>query len=194
MDTDFTVNVIAHELVLAKDCPMHGGDKQGTFPKDIKATVPYGKNLQALVVALNTVGAVSVNRTHEILSSVFHIPLATGTIKNMVTRCAGLLSDTYEKIRKRMIALGLIHCDETGTRVDGKTWWVHNASDALFTFLSINPKRGWLGMNDAGILPKFHGITVHDCWGSYWKCSDCLHAICCAHLLRELNGIEEYFL
>lgn len=90
-----------------------------------------------------------------------------------------------------MIALGLIHCDETGTRVDGKTWWVHNASDALFTFLSINSKRGWLGMNDAGILPKFHGITVHDCWGSYWKYSDCLHAIYCAHLLRELNDIEE---
>ncbi len=87
--------------------------------------------------------------------------------------------------------LGLIHCDETGTRVDGKTWWVHNASDALFTFLSINPKRGWLGMNDAGILPEFHGITVHDCWGSYWKYSDFIHAICCAHLLRELNGIEE---
>ena len=37
--------------------------------------------------------------------------------------------------------LGLIQCDETGTRVDGKTWWVHNASDALFTFLSINQKR-----------------------------------------------------
>lgn len=139
-----------------KDRSLRGksGKKQGTFPKDIKATVQYGKNLQALVVALNTVGAVSVNRTHEILSSVFNIPLATGTIKNMVTRCAGLLSDTYEKIRKRMIALGLIYCDETGTRVDGKTWWVHNASDALFTFLSINPKRDWLGMNDAGILPK----------------------------------------
>ena len=36
LDTDFTVNVIAHELVLVKDCPMHGGDKRETFPKDIK--------------------------------------------------------------------------------------------------------------------------------------------------------------
>ena len=87
--------------------------------------------------------------------------------------------------------LGLIQCDETGTRVDGKTWWVHNASDALFTFLSINQKRGWLDMNDAGILPEFHGITVHDCWSSYWKYTDYIHAVCCAHLLRELNGIEE---
>jgi len=193
LDTDFSVNVIAHELILVKECPMHGGTKQGTFPKDIKATVQYGKNLQALVVALNTVGAVSVNRTHEILSSVFNIPLATGTIKNMVTRCADFLSDTYEEIKKRMIALGLIHCDETGTRVEGKTWWVHNASDSLFTFLSINKKRGWLGMNDAGILPEFQGIIVHDCWSSYWKYTDCEHAICCAHLLRELNGIEENY-
>lgn len=51
--------------------------------------------------------------------------------------------------------LGLIQCDETGTRVDGKTWWVHNASDALFTFLSINQKRGWLDMNDAGTFRNF---------------------------------------
>ena len=43
----------------------------------------------------------------------------------------------------------------------------------------------------AWINYNIYGIAVHDCWGSYWKYSDCLHAICCAHLLRELNGIEE---
>lgn len=191
LDAVVTINVTAHELILVQDCPMHSGAKQGTFPADIKATVQYGKNLQALVVALNTVGAVSINRTHEILSSVFNIPLATGTIKNMVTRFSGLLSETYDRIRKQMILLGLIHCDETGTRVDGKTWWVHNASNSDFTFLYIDMKRGWIGMNAAGILPDYHGIIVHDCWGSYWKFTDCIHAVCCAHLLRELNGIEE---
>lgn len=191
LDAVVTINVTAHERILVHNCPLHGGDKQGTFPADIKATVQYGKNLQALVVALNTVGAVSVNRTHEILSSVFNIPLATGTIKNMVTRFSSILSETYERIRKQMVLLGLIHCDETGTRVDGKTWWVHNVSNCDFTFLSIDRKRGWIGMNAAGILPDYCGITVHDCWSSYWKFTDCIHSICCAHLLRELNGIEE---
>ncbi|MDD3416097.1 MAG: IS66 family transposase [Lachnospiraceae bacterium] len=191
LDAVVTINVTAHELILVPNCPLHGGDKQGSFPADIKATVQYGKNLQALVVALNTVGAVSVNRTHEILSSVFNIPLATGTIKNMVTRFSSILSETYERIRKQMVLLGLIHCDETGTRVDGKTWWVHNVSNCDFTFLSIDRKRGWIGMNAAGILPDYCGITVHDCWSSYWKFTDCIHSICCAHLLRELNGIEE---
>ena len=64
------------------------------------------------------------------LGSVFSIPLATGTIKNMVSRFAGSLSGTYERIRQHMTVLELIHCDETGTRADGKTCWVHNASNA----------------------------------------------------------------
>lgn len=191
IDAEVSVNITAHELVVVGSCPLHGGERAGAFPSNIKATVQYGKNLQAMVVAFNTVGAVSVNRTHEILGSVFNIPLSTGTIKNMVARCADSLTPAYEKIRQTMVNLGLMHCDETGTRIDGKTWWVHNASDMDFTFLSVDRKRGRIGMDAAGILPDFHGIIVHDCWGSYWKYQDAIHAVCCAHLLRELNGVEE---
>lgn len=191
IDAVVTVDVTAHNLVSVPECPLHGGSRTGHFPADIKAAVQYGKNLQAMVVAFNTVGAVSIKRTHEILSSVFNIPLATGTIKNMVTRCADSLKGTYEKIRLKMTTLGLIHCDETGTRVDGKTWWVHNASDRDYTYLSINKKRGRIGMDDANVLPHARGIIVHDCWGSYWQYPDVTHAVCCAHLLRELNGVIE---
>ena len=191
IDAEVVVNVTEHQLIVVHDCPLQHCEKAGAFPTDIKATVQYGKNLQAMVVAFNTVGAVSINRTHEILSSVFNIPLSTGTIKNMVTRCAEVLKPTYDKIFHTMVNLGLIHCDETGTRVDGKTWWVHNVSDMDFTYLGIHKKRGHLGMDDLGILPLFKGIVVHDCWTSYWKYPDITHAVCCAHLLRELNGVIE---
>ena len=172
VDAVVTVDVTAHNAIEVRECPLHGGVKTGSFPENIKATVQYGKNLQAMVVAFNTVGAVSINRTHEILSSVFNIPLATGTIKNMVTRCAESLKDTYERIRRKMIMLGLIHCDETGSRVDGKTCWVHVASDQDYTYLTINQKRGQIGMDAADVLPHARGIIVHDCWGSYWKYQD----------------------
>lgn len=111
-----------------------------------------------MVVAFNTIGAVSINCMHEILSNVFNIPLATGTIKNMVTRCAELLKDTYEQIRMKMIALGLIHCDETGSRVDGKTCWVHVASDQDYTYLTINQKRGQIGMDASGVKKVHRNI------------------------------------
>jgi len=175
------------------NCPLHGGVHEGVFPDSVKAPVQYGVNLQALAVALNTIGAVSVNRTHEILSKVFNIPLSTGAISAMVGRCAAGLEDTVALIRGRVAASAIAHYDETGTRVDGKTMWVHSASNAEYTHLSIHEKRGTEGMDAGGILPKFSGIAVHDCWVPYWKYDDIEHAVCCAHLLRELVGVEENY-
>ena len=191
IDAVVTVNVVEHQLLEIPICMLHGDTRKGSFPNDVKATVQYGENLQALSVALNTVGAVSVKRTHEILSGVFNIPLATGTISNMVKRCADAVSETVNRIKQKVSGSGLCHFDETGTRVDKKLWWVHDASNCEFTYLDISPKRGYLGMEQCGVLPLFHGIAMHDCWASYWSYEDCQHAVCCAHLLRELTGIVE---
>jgi len=190
IDAIVTVKVTAHQS-LVLDCPLRGVPQKGEFPDDIKAVVQYGENLQALVVALNTIGAVSVNRTHEILSSVFSIPLSTGTVSNMVSRCANGLTGIVDYIHGKIAAARIGHFDETGTRVDGKTMWVHNASNSGYTYLTINEKRGQEGMDDAGVLPIFAGTAIHDCWGPYWKYRNCLHGLCCAHLLRELIGVED---
>ena len=191
IDAVVTVNVAEHQLLEIPICMLHGDNRKGSFPDDIKATVQYGENLQALSVALNTVGAVSVKRTHEILSAVFNVPLSTGTISNMVKRCADAVSETVNNIKEKMIHAGLGHFDETGTRVDKRLWWVHDASNSEFTYLDISPKRGHLGMEQCGVLPFFHGIGMHDCWASYWSYPDIQHAVCCAHLIRELTGIIE---
>ena len=45
-------------------------------------------------------------------------------------------------------------------------------------------------MGENGVLPD--GVAVHDCWRPYWKYELPGHAVCCAHLLRELTGIEEF--
>lgn len=191
IDAVVTVNVTEHQALEIPICMMHGGTCKGEFPSDIKASVQYGENLQALSVALNTVGAVSIKRTHEILSGVFNIPIATGTISNMVKRCADSLSNTVNTIRQKMTESALGHFDETGTRVDKKLWWVHNASNSEYTYLGISPKRGFKGMEQCGVLTEFNGIAMHDCWASYWNYPDITHAVCCAHLLRELTGIVE---
>lgn len=191
IDAVVTVNVTEHQALEIPICMMHGGTCKGEFPSDIKASVQYGENLQALSVALNTVGAVSIKRTHEILSGVFNIPIATGTISNMVKRCADSLSNTVNTIRQKMTESALGHFDETGTRVDKKLWWVHNASNSEYTYLGISPIRGFKGMEQCGVLTEFNGIAMHDCWASYWNYPDITHAVCCAHLLRELTGIVE---
>lgn len=191
IDAVVTVNIIEHQSLEIPVCMLHGNTRKGEFPANVTAAVQYGENLQALTVALNTVGAVSINRIHEILSGVFNIPIATGTISNMVKRCAGCVASPVGMIKQKMIDSGLGHFDETGTRVDKRLWWVHNASNCEYTYLDISTKRGFAGMGQCGVLTGFQGIAVHDCWAPYWNYPDIQHAVCCAHLLRELTGISE---
>ena len=165
-----TVKVTAHRS-LVLECPLNGITHKGEFPEDVKATVQYGENLQALTIAMNTVGAVSLNRTQEILSGVFGIPLSTGTIVNMVSRCADDLTGILDFICKELKASEVGHFDETGTSIGGKKHWVHSASNLLFTYLTVNAKRGYEGMEAGNVLPWFLGIAVHDCWLPYWKFS-----------------------
>jgi transposase len=191
IDAVVETSVTEHQVLLITKCPLQKQLSKATFPAEINATIQYGTNLNALVVALNTVGAVSINRTHEILGSVFNIPLSTGTINNMVSRCANKVSMVVEEIRQKVMSSGLIHSDETGTRVEGKNHWVHTASNSRYTHLALHQKRGQVAMDDIGVLPNYQGIMVHDCWASYWKYEDATHALCCAHLLRELTGVVD---
>ena len=188
IDAVVEVNIISHK-VLSVDCPLHGATYRGEFPENVRGPIQYGENLQSLVVSLNTTGALSINRIHEILGNVFNIPLSTGVIATMVHRCADALTETVKKIRQKTAGSKLGHFDETGTRVDGKTWWVHVACNSKYTYLYLNRKRGVQAMDEGGVLTVFGGIAVHDCWKPYWNYSNATHAVCNAHILRELNGV-----
>jgi transposase len=46
-------------------------------------------------------------------------------------------------------------------------------------------------MQDAGVLPAFRGVAVHDGWAPYRNFTDATHALCAAHHLRELTAAQE---
>ena len=191
VDTVVKVSVVEHQAMEIV-CPLSRVIVRGDFPSDVKAPIQYGENLTSLVVAFNTIGAVSISRIHEIFGGVFCIPLSMGTIVNMVHRCAEVLAPSHDKLRRVVTNLDVGHFDETGTRVDKHTKWVHVASNNQFTYLYLNDKRGRTAMDEQSVLPDFHGIAVHDCFASYWVYGSA-HGLCCAHLLRELNGIVENY-
>lgn len=188
-DAAIEIHVTAHEA-LSVTCPLTGKNLRGSFPEEVKGPIQYGKKLQGLIVAFNTVGAVSANRIKEIFGSVFGIPLSTGTVSNMVCGFAEGLNGVMEEIREQVIDSPVSHFDETGIRVDGKLHWAHVASSGSFTYLYLSEKRGYAGMEEGAVLPYFHGIGIHDCWKPYWK-YNIQHGVCCAHLLRELQGVRE---
>jgi len=180
----------AHQTVRV-ECPLINGAITGEFPTGVDGTIQYGVNIEALAISLNTVGMVSINRTHEILSGVFGVPISTGTIAAMVKDCGQSVSETVSEIKEAITGEPVVHFDETGTRIDGKNHWAHVASTATLTHISVEEKRGKEGMDSAGILPRYSGKGIHDCWAPYWKYEEMRHGLCCAHLLRELAAVTE---
>jgi transposase len=192
VDIEIKTKTTEHQ-VFRVICPQTGETLTGNFPIGITSTVQYGVNLAALAASLNTIGMVSLNHTHEILSDVFGVPLSTATIATMVKKCAHAVLKTVSDVKDAILGEPLIHFDETGIRVDGKLHWAHIASTKNVTYLSIAEKRGKKGMDAAGILPNYVGTGIHDCWGSYFK-YDCIrHGLCCSHLLRELTAVTESY-
>lgn len=86
-----------------------------------------------------------------------------------------------------------MHFDETGMYVDKKRKWLHIASNEQYTYYKVHEKRGKKATDDIGILPHFNGTAVHDCFKTYHQYTNCDHALCNAHILRELNGITELY-
>jgi len=46
-------------------------------------------------------------------------------------------------------------------------------------------------MDAAGVLPEFAGVAVHDAWAPYDTYSRITHALCNAHVLRELQAVTD---
>jgi transposase len=90
-----------------------------------------------------------------------------------------------------LTAAHILHVDETGTKVTGARWWLHVASTDTLTTYHLDPSRGREAIGNLGILEEFTGIAVHDCWASYNAYTDCEHALCGAHIARELVAAHE---
>ena len=95
-------------------------------------------------------------------------------------------------ITARLVSCDAVHFDETGFRTAGRPAWVHSAASGKFVLVTVHPKRGRDGMEAAGVLPSFRGIAVHDAWKPYDTFDNVAgHALCGAHLLRELTAVTE---
>jgi transposase len=75
----------------------------------------------------------------------------------------------------------------------GKLHWLHVLSTPGLTRYGIHAKRGREALDALALLPRFRGELVHDGWSPYTGYTQCGHALCGAHLLRELTFLEEQY-
>ena len=172
-------------------CASCGRRTKAEFPAGVMATVQYGPSVVARALYLHNYQLLPYARAAEAMRELFGCAISAGTLSSAVNRCAAGLIETELKIKKGLRRSPLIHADETGLRVNQKLAYVHVASNARLTHFAPDVRRGKAAIDEIDILPAYRGTCVHDGWLSYTHYSSCRHALCGAHLLRELTYFEE---
>ena len=186
--------VVTEHQSQIKTCPKCGKLNKANFPQSVslKAPVQYGPNILASAIYSKNYQFIPYERISEFFSDIMGIKICPATIIKAEKECFRNLEEFENTIKEKLIASPVIHCDETGMKIEGKRHWLHVASNDKYTCYFSHRKRGTEAMNAMGILPEFKGIAVHDGWKPYSN-YDCNHALCNVHLKRELTGIEENY-
>ncbi|WP_089159943.1 IS66 family transposase [Caballeronia sordidicola] len=148
------------------------------------------QNLRALGVHLTQGQLLPFARAAQLIEDLHGIAVSPGTLVSWVGEARSALDGTAILIADHLIKAPLLHADESGLRVASKLHWLHVAASETHTWYGVHARRGMEAMQAHGILPKRLGVLVHDCWAPYWQL-DCIHALCNAHLLRELVYVQE---
>ena len=182
---------VTEHQVEVKDCPGCGQAVKARFPLGVENHVQYGPVLKAQIAYLSSYQLLPSARLAELIADFYGQSLSEDTVLDVLATLAEAVQPSLVHIQQALLQADVLHADETGIRVAGKTEWLHVLSNAQLTYYAVQPKRGQIALRKIGLLPEFKGTLVHDAYVSYWGFEQCQHALCNAHILRELRFLHE---
>ena len=186
------VEVTEHQAEI-KVCPGCRKRVKGNFPPGVTQSVQYGPRIKAQVSYLNNYQLIPWARTCELLGDFYKHSPAEALVLESNAAVVDSIEPSLDATWQQLIDSDVVHFDESGLRVEGHLNWLHVASTNHLTYYGVHRKRGQEGMKALGVLPAFQGWAVHDCWQSYFTFDNCQHALCNAHILRDLLFIVEQY-
>lgn len=167
-------------------------ENSGKFPDSVTASTQYGLRLQTTGILFNNAYNIPRNKVQLIFKDLFGVNLNESTLQTHNELAFARLEREETHIKNQLLQSEKVHFDETGVYVGKARLWEHVASNERFTYLFVHAKRGEQAHHDGrSILPEYQNWAVHDCWATYFLFKGCKHAVCGAHLLRELTALIE---
>ncbi len=181
--------VVNHVDAQIKHCPYCEKQTKAQFPSHLSGPLQYGPGIKAFVLNLLIAQMVSLNRIQKSIKTLIGQAISEATILKYVMQLHEALAQWESEATERILAMPAMHVDETSLRVDKKNHWIHVCSSGDITLKFLHPKRGLEAIEAIGVIPRYGGVIIHDCWASYLGYEHCDHGLCGSHLLRELQFI-----
>lgn len=160
--------------------------------KKRKNPIYLSDELKALMVYLNIVLCMPYNRIKSFMSDVMHIDISEGSIRNAIQKAGKKAQKICDRIAAELPKSHMIGADESGFYVDGKLNWAWILQNPKLTLAWIAKGRGAKEMDTRiGVDALKDTILVTDRHSAYFTMEVKGHQICLAHILRELNYLNE---
>jgi len=185
------VNKVVEHQTFSTVCSC-GETHCGEFPEDVSGSTQYGASVRGIVTYLSKYQLIPSERLSQMMEDIFNYPLSEGTVDNIKNESAESLHSFEEKMKEAIQEEKIINVDETPVQVNGTKGYMHVACNEALTYIAYQAKRGMEAVMNIGVLDKFKGILIHDCFSMYFNYGSS-HGICNAHLSRELKFIEEQY-
>lgn len=183
--------VVSHVDAEIKVCPRCNKQNKGGFPQDMSGPLQYGPGIKGYAVNLLVAQMVALKRVQQMIRTLIGQALSEASILKYVMQLHFALEAWEQSAIERVLRMPSMHVDETSLRVDKKNHWIHVCSSGDITLKFLHPKRGLEAIEQIGIIPRYGGVVIHDCWQSYLSYDHCGHGLCGSHLLRELTFIVD---
>ena len=183
--------VVTHVDAEIKQCPHCQVQSKGRFPADMSGPLQYGPGIKAYALNLLIAQMLSLKRVQHSIKTLIGQAISEASILKYVMQLHHALVDWEQAAIEQLLAMPAMHVDETSLRVDKRNHWIHVCSSGDMTLKFLHRKRGREAIDAIGIIPRYGGVVIHDCWASYLAYNHCGHGLCGSHLLRELTFIVD---
>jgi len=175
-----------HEVL----CPHCHLVQRGVLPAGLEAPRRFGPRLEATVVYLQQQQHLSYERTRHALCDLFGVTLSEGGEACILARAGQAAAPRAETLRLQLQTSPVIGSDETGARIDGRTWWEWVFVTPEVIYHAIHPKR------NRAVIPQVMGtacaqVWLSDCWQPQLQAPREHFQLCLTHQIRNLQGLIE---
>lgn len=183
------VKEIRHYITICKNC----GERVQSHQKRRSGfnLVSYDASVRTLAVYLNVVMFLPYNRIASFFHEVFGLEVSQGSLVNWVNEARKKAEPAIGKIKECIMHSEVVGFDESGIYCNKRLDWAWIAQTIYFTLLFHGKGRSGKELEDrfGDSLERMTAVT--DRHSAYFALDFLNHQVCIAHLLRELQYLNE---
>ena len=183
------VKEIRHYITVCKQCgeriQSHSPRKRGSN------AVVYDATVKSLVVYLSVVMFLPYGRIENFFKEVFGLEISQGSFVNWVNEARKNAAPAIEKIKEYIMNSAVVGFDESGLYCNKHLDWAWIAQTVYFTLLFHGNGRSHKELEKRFGDSFERMVAVTDRHSAYFVLNFLNHQVCVAHLLRELQYLNE---